>query len=317
MDVDMSASGDGDLSAFLGDFIDTMEDSGTDGIPVDNDTRQAQVSYLGAVDGALWHLSQHQSGGGGGVGTAGADEGGGFPPEFLHIVQELRTHLAASATLKVEVDQIKVLRQQHQASDIHSFTMLHLRFVEIMARHTRAFIAEVFGLHIESVAEQVSAFRRKARGASASAGGEDSVEENSLPPIAPLIGVSMFLSETADVSLGGDFASSSSSSDGGAAAAAVGGMTESGAPAGAMRFCGMLNFSPRRSPSLSSSECLPPLAYYLQYPQEHRSPENSKSALLLLFQRLSHYIIHFIGGGAEDPSQSRDVRINMAQWPRP
>ena len=253
MDVDMSASGDGDLSAFLGDFIDTMEDSGTDGIPVDNGTRQAQVSHLGAVDGALWHLSQHQSGGGGGVGTAGADEGGGFPPEFLHIVRELRTHLAASATLKVEVDQIKVLRQQHQASDIHSFTMLHLRFVEIMARHTRAFIAEVFGLHIESVAEQVSAFRRKARGASASADGEDSVEEDSLPPIAPLIGVSMFLSETADISLGGDFASSSSSSDGGAAAAAVGGMTESGAPAGAMRFCGMLTFSPRRSPSPSSS----------------------------------------------------------------
>ena len=55
MDVDMSASGDGDLSAFLGDFIDTMEDSGTDGIPVDNGTRQAQVSHLGAVDGALWH----------------------------------------------------------------------------------------------------------------------------------------------------------------------------------------------------------------------------------------------------------------------
>ena len=92
MGEESESEGDPDLTAFLGDFIEHMDEG------ADVTSRQAQVAHLGAVDGALWHLTQHgdMDAGGGGASPAAL-----YPEEFLHIARELKKALAASAPLKV------------------------------------------------------------------------------------------------------------------------------------------------------------------------------------------------------------------------
>ena len=223
---------DPDLTAFLGDFIEHMDEG------ADVTSRQAQVAHLGAVDGALWHLAQQHGDLAAGAGSVSAL----FPPEFLNIAREVRKAFAVSEPLKLEVDAIKVLVRQHSPSDIHGFTILHLRFVEVMARHTRLFVAEVFGLNLETVVEKVLQYRRMAagggggdgmggvRGSSDASAGPgafpgDGGREPVVDPIAPLLGVSVFLAETTAV---GDSAGDEGATD-------------------AHPFIAMLNFSPRRS----------------------------------------------------------------------